>query len=55
MQLVGRRTYTAALEMPANADPGIEYYVEATFADGLQPLVVTAPVSGSHQGYLITI
>ena len=55
MQIVGRRTYTADLEMPADADPGIEYYVEATFADGLQPLVVTAPVSGSRQGYLITI
>ncbi len=55
MQLVGRRTYTAELQMPSDADPGIEYYVEATFTDALQSLVVTAPVSGSRQGYLITI
>lgn len=55
MELVERRTYTASLSMPLDANPGIEYYVEACFcgSDGL--LISTAPASGSERAYLVTV
>ncbi len=54
MDNVGRRTYTARLEMPHGAGWGIEYYVEAEFAAAPTPLRLTAPPSAPEQSYLVT-
>jgi len=52
MKHAGRRTYTAVLVMPLDANAGIEYMVRATFAGTPTPLVVSAPIEGA---YLLTV
>jgi hypothetical protein len=54
MHSVGRRTYAADMEMPADAEVGVEYYVEAAFAGNPRPLIATAPPDGPGRGYLVT-
>lgn len=51
MTLVGRRTYSTEISMPAGAADGIEYRVRAEFAATPAPAVESAPVEGS---YIIT-
>ena len=53
MQHAGRRTYTYELSMPHDAEAGIEFLVEATFA-GAPPRVVVAPPAGSEPAYVVT-
>jgi hypothetical protein len=54
MHWVARRTYAATLQMPSDADGGIEYYVAAEFAAAPAPRLVTAPPAGAAVRYLIT-
>lgn len=55
MHNIGRRTFAVEFVMPHRAEWGVEYYIEAQFADSPTPLRLTAPASAPAQGFLITV